>query len=167
MTVPEHIRLLREHAGHELILVSAVAAFVRRADGALLVVRQREETRWALPGGLVELGEAPADALVRETREECGVEVEPVSVLGVFGGPKFRRTYPNGDRIESFEIVFECRVLRDATALADGEIVQSDFRVPSELHDWMYPIPVETLCEAADQRRTLVQVAGMLRLLGA
>ena len=166
MGTPEHIRRLRQHVGHDLLLLPTVAAFIRRRDGCVLVVRLRAENRWTLPGGLVELGEAPADAVIREIREECGVEIEPLSVLGVFGGDGFRRTYLNGDRIESFEILFECRIAGASVACADDEIAETAFKRPEELLDWLHPVTARSLCEAADCRRTLVKVAGVARLLG-
>jgi len=64
-----------------------VAAVVVRDDERILLVRRGREPakgRWGLPGGLVELGETLAEALQRELREECGIEVEPGQVLGVF-----------------------------------------------------------------------------------
>ena len=40
--------------------------------------------RWSVPGGAVEEGETVEEAVVRETREECGVEVRPLEVFQVF-----------------------------------------------------------------------------------
>lgn len=57
-----------------------VGAAVLR-DGRLLAARRTAPAaaagRWELPGGKVEPGERPEDALVRELREELGVETEP------------------------------------------------------------------------------------------
>ncbi|MET8579581.1 (deoxy)nucleoside triphosphate pyrophosphohydrolase [Streptomyces collinus] len=51
-------------------------------DGRLLAARRSAPAdlagRWELPGGKVETGERPEDALVRELREELGVDAEPV-----------------------------------------------------------------------------------------
>ncbi|QTE00650.1 (deoxy)nucleoside triphosphate pyrophosphohydrolase [Streptomyces cyanogenus] len=51
-------------------------------DGRLLAARRSAPAdlagRWELPGGKVEAGERPEDALVRELREELGVDAEPV-----------------------------------------------------------------------------------------
>ena len=58
MSIPEHIRQLRLHIGHELLLVPSVTAFVRNLTGDVLVVRLSQEGRWTLPGGLLELGES-------------------------------------------------------------------------------------------------------------
>jgi len=59
-----------------------VAAALLR-DGHLLAARRSAPPelagRWELPGGKVEPGEAPEDALVRELREELGVDAEPVA----------------------------------------------------------------------------------------
>lgn len=56
-------------------------------DGKLLLVRrgsQPGQGEWSIPGGLVELGEKVQDAMVRETREEVGLDVEAVKLMDVF-----------------------------------------------------------------------------------
>jgi len=55
-------------------------------NGKLLLVRRKKEPAkdsWTLPGGLIELGESTIEAVVRETREETGLEVEVDSVIDV------------------------------------------------------------------------------------
>lgn len=65
-----------------------VGALIWRADigQVLLVQRGREPSlgMWALPGGLVEIGETLAEALVREVAEETGLAVRPGPFIGSF-----------------------------------------------------------------------------------
>jgi ADP-ribose pyrophosphatase YjhB (NUDIX family) len=56
---------------------------VFRGDGVLLV-RERSDGRWALPGGYADIGDTPSDAAVRETAEEAGVEVRATRLVGVY-----------------------------------------------------------------------------------
>jgi 8-oxo-dGTP diphosphatase len=54
--------------------------------GRVLLVRrggQPSSGRWSLPGGLVELGETTAEAVRREIREECGIEITVAGLAGV------------------------------------------------------------------------------------
>jgi 8-oxo-dGTP diphosphatase len=56
-------------------------------DGRVLLIRRGKEPlkgRWSIPGGTLELGESLEEAVVRELREETGLEVRPVSLLTVF-----------------------------------------------------------------------------------
>jgi 8-oxo-dGTP diphosphatase len=56
-------------------------------NGQVLLVRRGQEPlkgHWSLPGGLVENGEELACALRRELKEETGLSVEPIEVIGVF-----------------------------------------------------------------------------------
>ena len=63
----------------------AAGLIVRRADGALLLVRHSYRKGWGLPGGLLKRNEHPRDAATREALEELGVDVdldgEPIVII--------------------------------------------------------------------------------------
>ncbi len=66
-------------------LVGAGACILR--EGKLLLIRRGAEPgkgRWSIPGGLVELGENVGDAMVREVKEEVGLDVKAVKLVDVF-----------------------------------------------------------------------------------
>ena len=61
------------------------AAAVLDGQGRLLLVKENNDRRrYTLPGGAVEDGESALDAVLRETREENGVEVEIEHLVGVY-----------------------------------------------------------------------------------
>jgi 8-oxo-dGTP diphosphatase len=73
--LPDPIRRQVVHAATPSYTVGAVAV-LRRADGRIALVRQRHSEGWALPGGLVQRGEATGIGLVRELGEELGITVD-------------------------------------------------------------------------------------------
>lgn len=60
-----------------------VRAFARR-DGGVLMVRERAEQLWTLPGGWIDVGESPSEAARRETLEEAGWHVRPTRLLALW-----------------------------------------------------------------------------------
>jgi 8-oxo-dGTP diphosphatase len=97
----------------------AVYALVRRGDGVLLTrisARGAHPGAWTLPGGGLDHGEPPRDALAREVREECGVDCEVGDLLDVHD-THFQGTAPSGRR-EDFpgvHLVFRATVDPAAT----------------------------------------------------
>jgi 8-oxo-dGTP pyrophosphatase MutT (NUDIX family) len=109
--ISDYLRGLRVKVGHALLLVPSVTAIIYDGQGRILLARHAEGGVWVAPGGSIEPNESPSDAVVRETWEETGFLVEPVRVLGVYGGPEFQVTYGNGDQVTYLMTVFECRTL--------------------------------------------------------
>lgn len=70
--------------GRHLVGVFACLFNSRRE---LLLLHRSDHDMWCLPGGLVEVGESVTDAIVRECREEIGVEIAVDGVLGVYSDP--------------------------------------------------------------------------------
>ncbi len=53
-------------------------------DDKILLVKEREDGGWTLPGGWADVGESAADGVVREVREESGYETRAVKLLAVY-----------------------------------------------------------------------------------
>ena len=67
-------------------MTSGAAAIVFDQEGRVLVVKENyDRYRWSLPGGRIEDGETPAEACVREAREETGVDVVVRELVGRYG----------------------------------------------------------------------------------
>ena len=91
---------LRSCIGHDPLLHPAAAACIRDEQGRILLVRRSDGINlWSFPGGAMELGERADEAVIREVREETGLEVEPVALIGVYSSPDYAITYPNGDQV--------------------------------------------------------------------
>jgi len=142
-----YLRRLRRSLGHSLILMPAVAAIVRRGDGAILLHRRADTGTWSLPAGAIEPGETPGEAVVREVREETGLAVEPAEVAGIFGGREFRVRYPNGDETEYVVTVFACRLLPGPASAPDGETLELGWFAVDDLPRLEPPYPPETFVE--------------------
>jgi ADP-ribose pyrophosphatase YjhB (NUDIX family) len=64
-------------------LVTGDAAVID-TEGRILLVKRADNGRWAMPGGALEVGETPAEGVVREALEETGVRCRAVSLVGIF-----------------------------------------------------------------------------------
>lgn len=69
-----------DHAGCTRVLVRNSARSIIRAGGKLAMVYSRKYDYYKFPGGGIESGETPVDAMLRETREEAGLLVRPETV---------------------------------------------------------------------------------------
>ncbi len=65
-----------------------IRAVVLNDQGEVLLVREKEDGLWTLPGGWVDVGESPSEAVEREVREESGYEVRAVRLLALWDRDK-------------------------------------------------------------------------------
>lgn len=91
-------------------VVPAAVALVARDDGAVLLIRRSDNGNWALPGGAVEMNESVADAAIRETLEETGIQVEVTGLLGVYSDPRHVIHFTSNDEVRrEFSVVLAAR----------------------------------------------------------
>jgi 8-oxo-dGTP diphosphatase len=89
---------------HTRFTVTA-GALIFNDTGQLLLLKHRFRagSGWGLPGGFLEKGEQPLEALKRELREEIGLDVESVEI---FAARSFKKP-------QQVEVLFRCRANTD------------------------------------------------------
>jgi len=115
----DYVAQLRKKIGHTLLEIPTVSVTVFDEQNRILLVKHVEGNRWTTPGGMVEPGELPSTAAVREVWEETGLFVELVRVLGIYGGPDFKFFYSNGDVVSVVMTSFAARI-RSGEMKPDG-----------------------------------------------
>ena len=91
-------------------LVPSVNVAVRDDRGYLLLICRTDNGNWALPGGAMDIGETIADAGVRETREETGIDCEVTGLVGIYTNPRHVMLYTsNGEVRQECSLVFMAR----------------------------------------------------------
>lgn len=139
MPISDYLRDLRTKIGTDLVLVPAATGLVFDDAGRLLMAHAADVDLWVSPGGAIDPGESPVDAVVREVWEETNLLVEPIALCGVFGGPELQVRYANGDRVAYVLSVFECRLLGGELRPDGEEVLDARWVTPDELAALVVP----------------------------
>ncbi|WP_349290378.1 NUDIX domain-containing protein [Paenibacillus sp. 7516] len=86
MSISDYYKNLRAKIGNELIFMPGVAGIIRNEQREILFGRKHNESTWGLIAGAIEIGETPAQAMIREALEETGLVIQPEKIIGVYGG---------------------------------------------------------------------------------
>jgi 8-oxo-dGTP diphosphatase len=122
MGISDYLRNLRVKIGHDMVMMPGVTGIVFNDHEEVLLHRTADYGRWFLPGGALDPGELPADAIVREVWEETGIEVIPEHLSGVYSEPLI--TYPNGDQVMYISLAFRCVPIGGTLQAHDDESLE-------------------------------------------
>ncbi|GGU29132.1 NUDIX hydrolase [Lentzea flava] len=90
-------------------IVVAVTAFVQDEHGQLLMIRRTDNDLYSIPGGAQDVGETIGRTVIREVKEETGIDVEPTEIIGVYSDPKHVIAYTDGEVRQQFSICFRAQ----------------------------------------------------------
>ena len=113
-------------AGYITPKVDVRGAVVR--DGKILLIQERADGKWAMPGGWADLGNSPASVAEREVREESGFRVKAEKVVAVIDANRLEPM----EFYHAYKIVFLCRLL-DGEPRTSYETLAVDFFDPNHL----------------------------------
>ncbi|MDF2578494.1 MAG: pyrophosphohydrolase [Microbacterium sp.] len=124
MATPDFVLDLREKIGTAPLPLVGVTAVVFR-DEKVLLGKRADNGSWQPVSGIVDPGEEPADAAVRECLEEAGVVARAERLALVHQIPRI--VYANGDQVDYLDLVFRCSWVSGDPHPADGELTEVGF----------------------------------------
>jgi len=96
-------------------------------DGKLLLVQERSDGRWCLPGGWADVGDAPSVSAEREVLEETGYLARAKALIGVFDANRNNEDGRPLSYHHGYKLIFACELNGGAPVSANHEILGSAF----------------------------------------
>lgn len=113
-------------------VVPAASAVITDEQGHVLLGKRTDNTLWTIPGGTMKSGETIAETAIREVKEETGIDVEVVSLIGIYSNPNHVVEYSDGEVRQQFSVCFACRRVGGELATSD-ETSEVGYFSPDEL----------------------------------
>lgn len=106
----------------------SVRTMVFNDDGHILLVQEKQDQKWSLPGGWCDVFESPAENALKEVYEESGLRVQIDKVLGVFFRDRYKVTIKT--LISEYSIYFKGSLINEGdlpNKIEDHEILDAKF----------------------------------------
>lgn len=82
-----------------------VGAFVGNENDELLLIKRADLHKWSIPMGWADIGYSPSEVVIKEVAEECGVDVEPLRLVGVYDNLR------GGHPVPHYTMLFACKLI--------------------------------------------------------
>jgi ADP-ribose pyrophosphatase YjhB (NUDIX family) len=130
--VGEWLRSVGEGVAGYVTPKVAVGAVVGNEKGELLLVKRADSGVWLYPTGWADVGYSASEVVVKEVKEETGIDVEPLRLIAVLDG--FRLGFT---RVPLYSLVFHCRPVGGELSAHPLECVEVGWFAEEEL-----PLPL-------------------------
>lgn len=102
-----YLQNLRTIIGQRKVIHPGARIIMENEDGDILMIRRTDNGGWGLPAGSLEENEDIEGCIRREVREETGLELLQLEVIGISSRPERESVeYPNGDQVQYFVVEF-------------------------------------------------------------
>jgi ADP-ribose pyrophosphatase YjhB (NUDIX family) len=101
-----YIGNLRGFVGEQKLIIPSVRAIIEDKDEKILFIERSGEGKWGMPAGSIELNESIHECLVREVKEETGLDVLSAQAVAIYSNPKYAIRNKFGDEYQLFEVTF-------------------------------------------------------------
>ena len=115
-------------------LIPGGSAVVVDDHGHVLLQRRADSGNWALPGGTMDIGETLSQCVIREVKEETGLDIDITGLLGIYTDPQHVIAYADGEVRQEFNVTYLGRVVGGTIAVSD-ESTDVRFIHPADLDD--------------------------------
>lgn len=155
----EGLKTVRKDYAHEKNMplansICPAAAMAIVSGNKILMLKRRDNGKWTMPGGTMELSESLTDCAVREFKEETNLHVQVKDIIGTYTDPDIRVEYSDGEVRREFTVVYYGVVVGDTSVELDDE---------SSKYQWVDLTEIESLPMAKSQRRRIKDVCSYLK----
>jgi len=124
-----YIQNLRKIIGHRKFIHPGARIIIENEQGQILMIRRKDNGNWGLPAGGLEENETIRECIIREVKEETGLDILGLKVIGIGSNPIVETVkYPNEDIIQYFNVEFYSNQFKGEIAvLNEEEILSAEF----------------------------------------
>ena len=101
-----YIKKIRDKVGSDKVIFNFAVGIIVDNNGRVLLQKRNNFGDWGFPGGALEFGESLEEALLREVKEETGIDISIDRFFGIYS--KYFAKYANGDESQTIVGVFIC-----------------------------------------------------------
>lgn len=120
-----YIKKIRSKLGHEKFIHPAARIIIENSNQEILVIERVDNGRIGIPAGALEENETIEECIIREVREETGLQLIEPEVIGISSNPETETVeYINGDKIQYFTVEFYSNKWEGSIKIADKNEVR-------------------------------------------
>lgn len=131
----------------------AASAVIVNNNNQLLLLQRRDNQKWAIPGGTLEYTESIEQCLLREVKEETGLNVEILKVFKIYSDPEVIIEYLDGEVRREFNIVFLVKPMLNEIVI-DDESIQ---------YAWIDINKIHLMPLSSSQKRRILDIQKLLQ----
>ncbi len=105
----------------------AAAVAIFNEQDRLLLLKRKDNDKWTMPGGTMNFGESLTDCAIREVKEETGLDIGIVDVVGVYTDPNILIEYSDEEVRQEFTVVYLGKTSDCSQVVIDDESKESQW----------------------------------------